>query len=75
MTIPVNLAGDGAKTPYYMLRHHSPEAAAMPRTRHQEVRVSSFSLQYLVKLTGVSFFPVHAKAMASSLTFFRGSES
>lgn len=67
--IPVNMTTERNKTPRYVLRHHSAAAAAMPRSRHQDVRVFSYSLEYLVKLTGEPFFPVHAKGFVSSMTF------
>eukprot|EP00438_Fugacium_kawagutii_P027458 Skav229991 [mRNA] locus=scaffold4047:43740:45374:+ [translate_table: standard] len=65
--VPVNLSAD--KTPHYVMRDHSVAAAAVPRSRHQDVRVFSYSLSYLVQLTGADQFPLQAKAMVSSLTF------
>eukprot|EP00438_Fugacium_kawagutii_P019200 Skav226197 [mRNA] locus=scaffold2208:94017:97105:- [translate_table: standard] len=67
--IPVNMNAEISKTPKYALRHHSPQAAAMPQPRHQDVRIFAFSLEYLVKLTGAELFPVHSKGFVSSMTF------
>eukprot|EP00438_Fugacium_kawagutii_P032584 Skav236450 [mRNA] locus=scaffold1758:72013:83637:+ [translate_table: standard] len=69
MTIPVNMAAEYAQTRNYMLRHQTPEAAMQPRSRSQDLRVFSFSLEYLNKLTGQDFFPVTKKAMVKSLGF------
>eukprot|EP00438_Fugacium_kawagutii_P015544 Skav201316 [mRNA] locus=scaffold4158:7362:9038:- [translate_table: standard] len=69
MTIPVNMASEYSQTRNYQLRHQSKEAAAQPRSRSQDLRVFSFAMEYLVKLTGVDFFPVKHKGLVSSLSF------
>eukprot|EP00438_Fugacium_kawagutii_P018678 Skav217883 [mRNA] locus=scaffold67:89190:90557:+ [translate_table: standard] len=66
---PLNVAKPHQHFPTYVMKNPRNLASFKARAPHQELRVFEFALTYLVKLTGISIFPLDTAGLTTSLSY------